>query len=73
MLIGQGVAPAEAVKEVGMVVEGINALPAAMRLAEQYAVEIPLTAAVNAVVEGSITAEQAVSRLMARQQHPEGE
>lgn len=73
MLIGQGVAPADAVKQVGMVVEGINALPAAMRLAQQYKVEIPITSAVNAVVEGSITAEQAVNLLMDRQQHPEGE
>ena len=46
LLIGQGVAPAEAVKQVGMVVEGINALPAAMRLAGEYGVEMPIVAAV---------------------------
>ena len=38
MLIGKGCTPDEAVKEVGMVVEGINALPAAMRLKEKYLV-----------------------------------
>ncbi len=32
MLIGQGMAPEDAVREVGMVVEGLNALPAALAL-----------------------------------------
>ena len=50
MLIGQGVKPSEAVKQVGMVVEGVNALPAAMRLIEKYHVEMPITAMVNAIV-----------------------
>ena len=35
ILIGKGKSPAEAVKEVGMVVEGMNALPAALELAEK--------------------------------------
>lgn len=59
MLLGQGVPPQEAVKQVGMVVEGINALPAAMELKEKYKVEMPLTEAVNAVVnEGASPVEQ---------------
>ena len=41
MLIGQGKKTAEALKEVGMVVEGVNALPAAMRLCEIYGMEMP--------------------------------
>ncbi len=73
MLLGQGVAPAEAVKQVGMVVEGINALPAAMRLAAQYHVEMPIVAAVNAVVEGNMTPEDAVRLLMSREKKPETE
>ena len=71
MLIGQGVAPAEAVKQVGMVVEGINALPAAMRLAKEYGVEMPIVAAVDAVVKGEMTAADAVERLMRREQKQE--
>ena len=71
LLIGQGVAPAEAVKQVGMVVEGINALPAAMRLAEEYGVEIPIVAAVDAVIQGRMTAAEAVEWLMRREQKPE--
>ena len=71
MLLGQGLAPQEAVKQVGMVVEGINALPAAMRLAKQYKVEMPIVAAVNAVVEGEITPAEAVHRLMSRDKKAE--
>ena len=71
LLIGQGVAPAEAVKQVGMVVEGINALPAAMRLAKEYGVEMPIVAAVDAVVKGQMTAADAVERLMRREQKQE--
>lgn len=71
MLLGQGVAPAEAVKQVGMVVEGINALPAAMRLARQYNVEMPIVSAVNAVVEGTLSPNDAVQLLMSREKKPE--
>ena len=71
LLIGQGVAPTEAVKQVGMVVEGINALPAAMRLAKKYGVEMPIVAAVDAVVKGEMAAADAVERLMRREQKQE--
>ena len=49
-LIGQGFSAQEATQKVGMVVEGINALPAAMELSRKYGVEMPITEAVNAVV-----------------------
>lgn len=71
LLLGQGVAPIDAVKQVGMVVEGINALPAAMKLAEKYQVEMPLAAAVNAVVNEGADPREAVAKLMARDQTSE--
>jgi len=71
MLIGQGIAPAEAVKQVGMVVEGINALPAAMRLAEKYAVELPIMEAVNAIVNQGADPMETVAMLMGRDKKPE--
>lgn len=37
-LIGQGYCPDDAVKQVGMVVEGINAIPAAIQLSIKYGV-----------------------------------
>ncbi len=66
ILIGQGVAPQEAIRQVGMVVEGINALPAAMRLAAKYGVELPIMTAVNAVVNDGMPAQEAVEKLMGR-------
>ncbi len=71
MLLGQGVAPAEAVKQVGMVVEGIHALGAAMRLMEQYRVDMPIVRAVNAVVNHGADARNEVAMLMQREQKPE--
>jgi glycerol-3-phosphate dehydrogenase (NAD(P)+) len=71
MLLGKGVAPEEAVKQVGMVVEGINALPAAMRLKEKYAVEMPIVDAVNAIVNLGATPMDTVKMLMGRGKKPE--
>ncbi|MBQ6126134.1 MAG: NAD(P)-dependent glycerol-3-phosphate dehydrogenase [Erysipelotrichaceae bacterium] len=66
MLIGQGKKPEDAVKEVGMVVEGINALPAAMKLMKVYDVEMPISAMVNAVVNAGADPQKAVAELMGR-------
>ena len=71
MLLGQGVPPAEAVKQVGMVVEGIHALAAAPRLMEQYQVDMPIVRAVNAVVNHGADAREEVRLLMCREQKPE--
>ena len=71
MLIGQGISPAEAVKQVGMVVEGINALPAAMHLAEKYGVELPIMEAVNAIINLGADPKETVAMLMGRDKKPE--
>jgi len=71
MLLGQGLSPEEAVKQVGMVVEGLNALPAAMRLKEKYQVEMPIVEAVDALVNKGVTAEETVRMLMDRNQKHE--
>ncbi len=65
-LIGQGYEPPEAAKQVGMVVEGINALPAAMGLAERYDVELPIITAVDAVINHGAEPKKAVHELMGR-------
>lgn len=65
MLIGQGVKPEEAVRQVGTV-EGINALPAAMQLMERYQVEMPIVKAVNDIVHGNISAADMALALMTR-------
>ena len=65
-LIGQGAAPEEAKQQVGMVVEGINALPAAMELSNHYHVEMPLCCAVNAIVRHGAIPADVVRQLMER-------
>ena len=71
MLLGQGVPVAEATRQVGMVVEGLNALPAALRLAKQYNVEMPIVETVDAVVSGRLSSSDAVRFLMSRGQKSE--
>ncbi len=66
ILIGQGVAPDEAVKQIGMVVEGITTAGAAAKLARVHHVEMPITKCINACVSGEITAKEAVDMLMTR-------
>lgn len=70
-LIGQGIAPEEAVKQVGMVVEGINAIPAAVKLSKQYNVELPIVAAVDAVVNQGANPGETVRALMNRDKKTE--
>lgn len=65
-LIGQGKTVEEAVREVGMVVEGMNALPAAIRLCERFSMDMPLINAVKAVVTDHAQPSDVVKELMNR-------
>lgn len=66
ILLGQGVPAEEAIREVGMVVEGINALPAALQLAERHGVDMPIVRGVDAVVKGEMTPAKLGYALMTR-------
>ncbi len=63
-LLGQGVAPADVITRVGMVVEGINALPAAMQLMEKFGMELPIIRAVNAVVNQGAHPQDVIQSIM---------
>ncbi len=65
-LIGQGYSAKDAIAKVGMVVEGLNALPAAMALSEKHGVELPITRAVHAVVNENVPPQVCVEALMTR-------
>lgn len=67
VLIGKGHSPKRAIEEVGMVVEGMNALPAAMGLSEKYGVELPIISAVNDVVNNKENPDDVVAALMTRE------
>lgn len=66
MLIGRGKSADEAKKEVGQVVEGINALPAARKLAKKYKVEMPIVNTVAEILSGDLPAGNALAALMGR-------
>ena len=72
-LIGEGVAPEDAIKQIGMVVEGINALPAAVSLAKKYDVEMPITETAYDVVFCGTNPKAAVLKLMTRDKRAEAE
>ena len=71
--IGQGMPVEEAVKRVGMVVEGINALSAAKELSQRCGVEMPITKAVYNIVFNGSDPRQAVIDLMNRDKRSETE
>lgn len=73
ILIGEGMKPSEAVKEVGMVVEGIYTAEAAYELAKQIGVEMPITEQIYQVINESTDAREAVKSLMTRQRKHETE
>ncbi len=65
-LIGKGMAPQEAVKKIGMIVEGINVLPSALKLAQRYNVDMPIASAVNEIINGKSNPADVVDGLIQR-------
>ncbi len=63
-LIGSGVPTDKAIENIGMVVEGINALPAAIAMMKKYDVYMPITQGVYEVVNNGKNPESIVKQLM---------
>ena len=72
-LIGKGMSPSEAIEAVGMVVEGINALPAAVELARRYEIEMPITETAYDIVFNGVVPKDGVLKLMTRDKKAEVE
>ena len=66
ILLGKGVPVDEATRQVEMVVEGLNALPAAIKLAKKYNVQMPIIEAVEAIVSGGVDVANVIPLLMSR-------
>ncbi len=66
ILLGKGVPVEDATKQIGMVVEGLNALPAAIGLAQKYNVQMPIIEAVDAIVSGGFDVSNVIQLLMSR-------
>ena len=71
VLMGQGKTSEQAVAEVGMVVEGLNALPGVKALAAKYHVEMPIVNMVDDIVSGHVPVRDAVDKLMGRRKTTE--
>lgn len=56
----------EAISDIGQVVEGVKATLAVAILAKKLALDLPIMAQVDAILEGKIQPAEAVARLMAR-------
>ncbi len=70
-LMGQGMTPEDAMKEVKQVVEGVYSAKAAKQLAEKYHVDAPIIDAVNQVLDGDLKPQDAVQGLMNRRKKDE--
>ncbi len=71
ILIGQGMKPEDAVKEIGMVVEGMYATDAAYRLSKKYDVEMPITEELYHLFDLGGDVRTSVEKLMTRQKKHE--
>ena len=65
-LIGQGVDPEEARKQIGMVVEGMFTAEAAYELSKREGVEMPIAEAIYNVIQGNVNVTDALDTLMGR-------
>jgi glycerol-3-phosphate dehydrogenase (NAD(P)+) len=69
--IGQGADPQVLRHQPGTLVEGVFTAGAVMRLAAAHDLEMPIAAAVDAILEGRLDIEQALDGLMRRPIRPE--
>jgi glycerol-3-phosphate dehydrogenase (NAD(P)+) len=71
LALGRGVALAQAVAEIGQVVESLETVDTIMRLAHSHGVELPIAASVQRVLHEEITPAEGLRQLLAREQKPE--
>lgn len=70
-LIGEGHSVSDAIEETGMVVEGINCLPAAMKLKNKYQVDMPLLETLYGIIFENKSPKDAIWSLMMRDKKSE--
>ena len=64
--VGQGQSVAEALAAANGVVEGVFSAEAAVALAKRHGVDMPISRAVHAVVDGGATPQDVITALLAR-------
>ena len=70
-LLAQGLPLARILTELGHVAEGVSTAPMVLQRARALGVEMPITQAVAAVLDGHMTPAQAIEQLMGRGARPE--
>ncbi|MDR0851095.1 MAG: NAD(P)H-dependent glycerol-3-phosphate dehydrogenase [Clostridiales Family XIII bacterium] len=71
ILIGKGIPVADAVAQIGMVVEGIYTAQAAYELAQNCEIEMPISEVICKIIKGEATPEAALTTLMTRDRKQE--
>ena len=70
-LLGQGYSLEETLEKVGMVVEGLNSLEAAIELEQKYGLNLPIIDTVSAIISGKTSVKEAVPALFGRSKKDE--
>ena len=65
-LLGQGYSIEETKEQVGMVIEGLNSLDAAIELEKKYELQLPIIDTVASIVAGKVSVKEAVPLLFGR-------
>jgi glycerol-3-phosphate dehydrogenase (NAD(P)+) len=71
MQLARGLTLGEALDRLGHVSEGVRSAHAVRELARRHHVDMPITEAICAVLDGGITPRDAVQRLLTRDPKPE--
>ncbi|MGH8032735.1 MAG: NAD(P)H-dependent glycerol-3-phosphate dehydrogenase [Luteimonas sp.] len=71
LALGRGQTLADAVREIGEVVESVQTADEVMRQADRHGVELPIASNVRDVLHGDITPAEGLARLLAREQKAE--
>jgi glycerol-3-phosphate dehydrogenase (NAD(P)+) len=71
LALGRGVPLAEAVAEIGQVIESVQTVDTIMRLASAHEVELPISALVQRVLHEELSPSEAMQALLSREQKPE--
>ena len=73
LALAQGKTPEQAMAEIGQAVEGLHTTRVVCALAGKYAVDMPISAQVQNVIDGKVTPRDAVHELLAREPKSETE
>lgn len=71
VLLGKGYSLEDTLKEIGMVVEGVNALIAAKQLQKKYKVELPIIEAAYNIIQGKLDVGEVLPVLFGRRPQSE--